>query len=91
MTKEERREHRHHKHERVRRAVLAHGSSRQPGRNGLRLPTFGFSGIPGSPRITYPQGWKLRQPGPMGGALLIGGVAIVVAGIILAIAHIFGG
>ena len=90
MAKEERREHRHHKHERVRRAVQAHGGGR-PGRNGLQLPTFDFSGIPGYPRVIYPQGWTPRRPGPVGAILLYGLGIIVVVGIILAIAHIFGG
>lgn len=90
MAKEEGREHRHHKHERVRRAIQAHGGGRS-GRNGLRLPTLDFSGIPGLPRVTYPQGWTPRRPGPVGAILLYGLGIIVVVGIILAIAHIFGG
>ena len=91
MAKEERREHRHHKHERVRRAAQAHGSGGRPGRNGLQPPTLDFVGIPGLPRIIYPQGWQPRRPGPVGAMLLYGLGIIVVVGIILAIAHIVGG
>ena len=91
MTKSERREHRHHEHERVRHAIQEHGGGGRSGRNGLQLPEYDYSGIPRYPRIIYPQVWKLRQPGPVGGALLYGGTLIVVVGIILAIARIFGG
>jgi hypothetical protein len=89
MTKEERREHRQHKHERLRRAIQARGGGR-PGANGLQLPKMDFSGIPGLPRVTYPQGWTPKRPGPVGAVLLYGVGIIVVIGIILAIAHIFG-
>ena len=94
MAKQDRRAHRHHKHEHVRRAIQTHGGGVRPGSNGsngLQLPHYDYSGIPGYPRVTYPQGWKLGQPGPVGAGLLYGGVIIVVVGIILAIAHIFGG
>ena len=94
MTKQDRRAHRHHKHEHVRRAIQTHGGGVRPGSNGsngLQLPHYDYSGIPGYPRVTYPQGWKLGRPGPVGAGLLYGGVIIVVVGIILAIAHIFGG
>lgn len=91
MAKEERREHRHHKHERVRHAIRSRGARVAPGANGLQLPKFDFSGIPGLPRVTYPQGWTPRRPGPIGAMLLYGLGIIVVVGVILAIAHIFGG
>ena len=91
MTKQDRRAHRHHKHEHVRRAIQTHGDRGQPGSNGLQLPHYDHSGIPGYPRVTYPQGWELGRPGRVGAGLLYGGVIIVVVGIILAIAHIFGG
>ena len=57
----------------------------------MQLPHYDYSGIPGYPRVTYPQGWELGRPGRVGAGLLYGGVIIVVVGIILAIAHIFGG
>ena len=94
MTKQgwgEQRQHRHHKHERVRHAARAHTSGGRPLAGGLQLPEYHFSAVPGSPRVIYPRGWAPKRPGPVGAALLLGGAIIVLVGIILAIAHIFGG
>ena len=94
MTKQDRREHRqrrHHKHERVRHAARAHISGGRPLAGGLQLPEYHYSAIPGSSRVIYPRGWAPKQPGPAGAALFLGGAIIVLVGIILAIAHIFGG
>jgi hypothetical protein len=92
MTKHDTRPHHHHKHYQTHRAVQAHGAGRPlSGRTGLQLPEYHYSGLPGSPRVIYPPGWMLKQSSPGGAALLFGGVIMVVVGIILAIARIFGG
>ncbi len=85
------RQRRHHKHERVRHAARAHTSGGRPLTGGLQLPEYHLSAIPGNPHVLYPRGWTFKRPGPVGGVLLYGGAIIVLVGIILAIAHIFGG
>jgi hypothetical protein len=81
----------HHKHERVRHAARAYTSGGRPLAGGLQLPDYHYSAIPGSPRVIYPRGWTLKRPSLPGALMLYGAAIMFLAGIILAIARIFGG
>jgi hypothetical protein len=93
MSEEEPRHHRHHKEHRVRRGKQIHGGDgplREEG-EGLQLPVYGFSPIPGVPRISYPKGWTFKRATPRGTALLLVGSILVLLGIALALLRLFAG
>ncbi|HEX5441833.1 MAG TPA: hypothetical protein VFW76_13175, partial [Ktedonobacterales bacterium] len=93
MSEEEPRHHRHHKEHHVRRGKQLHGGS-GPARNegeGLQLPVYDFSSIPGVPRIIYPKGWTFKRAMPGGTALLLVGSILVLLGLALALLRLIAG
>ncbi|HKW20359.1 MAG TPA: hypothetical protein VJO13_03225 [Ktedonobacterales bacterium] len=87
------RHHRHHKDHRVRPGKQIHGGdgSLHDEGKGLQLPVYGFSPIPGVPRISYPKGWTFKRNTAGGNAILLVGCILVLLGIALALLRLFGG
>jgi len=93
MSEDEPRHHRHHKEHHVRRGKQIHsgdGPLREEG-EGLQLPVYGFSPIPGVPRVSYPKGWTFKRNTPGGNAILLVGCILVLLGLALALLRLFAG
>lgn len=93
MSEDVPRHHRHHKEHRVRRVKQTHGGGgplHDEGA-GLQLPTYGFSPVPGVPRISYPKGWTFKRNTPGGNAILLVGCVLVLLGVALALLRLFAG
>ncbi|HEY7342103.1 MAG TPA: hypothetical protein VH591_14590 [Ktedonobacterales bacterium] len=77
----------------MRRGKQIHGGDgplREDG-EGLQLPTYGFSPIPGVPRISYPKGWTFNWLTPARTSLLVGGGFFALIVLCIALAKLLAG